>query len=320
LLGNAMNLQALQLFADRALLQQGGFVAALTLLLLALATLKWLVDTLRRRYWPAVRFVVQIAWPWGALLLLLLTPFGATNAIGELNQLEFGYTPIRFGLSLWALGGILLAQLLYWWRERQDSWLPDALAVLFSIHGWVTLMFYQHELMAGALSGAELASWLLILIGAILLERVWRNAAWPRRYKISALASAALISVLVIWPRYQGSLRARAQMYDYKYPVSTLVRQQVDELDAQRVNVVGGFSDWFVLYNPGLTTRYIFCPHQLDSWRQCIHNQGVDTVFFVQQEQAVPGVPREADVLAAYADDFVRVPSDDRVHVYRVVQ
>jgi hypothetical protein len=238
LLGNAMNLQALQLFADRALLQQGGFVAALTLLLLALATLKWLVDTLRRRYWPAVRFVVQIAWPWGALLLLLLTPFGATNAIGELNQLEFGYTPIRFGLSLWALGGILLAQLLYWWRERQDSWLPDALAVLFSIHGWVTLMFYQHELMAGALSGAELASWLLILIGAILLERVWRNAAWPRRYKIGALASAALISVLVIWPRYQGSLRARAQMYDYKYPVSTLVRQQVDELDAQRVNVV----------------------------------------------------------------------------------
>ncbi len=320
LLGNITNPQALLLFASRSLLQQGGFVVALTLLLLGLATLKWLVDTVRRQHWSAVRFVVQIAWPWGTLLLMLITPYGALTIFGQLDQLEFGYSPIRYGLPLWALGGILLAQLLDRWCRWQDSWLPDALAVLFSVHGWIALMFYQREYTADALTGTGAASWLLILIGAILIERVWRNAAWQSRYKVTALGCAAALSTLVIWPKYQNSFPARVQWYDYKSPVSSLIRQQVYELNAQRVNVIGSFSDWLALYNPGFNTRYIFCPSQLESWRQCIHNQDVDTVVFLQQDQSAFGGVLEADVLAAYAADFVRVPSDDRIHVYRVVQ
>jgi hypothetical protein len=319
LLGNIANPQALPLLLDGALLPQGGFAVALTLLLLVLATLKLLVNTVRRQYWSAVRFVVQIVWPWGALLMLLVTPFGATNIIGQLNQLEYGYSPIRFGLPLWALGGILLAQLLHGWFRRQDSWLPDALAVLFSVHGWITLLIYQHEFAADALSRSELMNWLLVLVGAFLLERVWRNAAWRSRYKISALLGVAAISTLVVWPKYENSFPARVEFYENKSPVSSLIRRQVFELEAQRVNVIGAFSDWLALYNPGFTPRYIFCSLKLDWWRQCIRDQDVDTVFFIPQEQTAPGGSLEAKMLAAYADEFERVPSNDRIHVYRVM-
>lgn len=318
LLGNLANPFALEFFIDRALLQHGGFVVALTIGLLPLFTIKWLIDTARRRYWPAARFMVQIMWPWGALLLLLVTPFGATNVMGQLNQLEFGYNPVRFGLSVWALGGISLAQLLYAWSRRQNSWLPDALAVLFSLHGWITLLSYQHEFAAEALSRSALLSWLLILICAFLAERVWRNAAWPRRYKIAALLGAAALSAGLVWPKYESSFPARVAFYDYKSPVSTLMRQQVTALTAQRINVIGPFSDWLALYNPGLTPRYIFCSLNLERWRQCLHEQAVDTVIFIPQEAAAPGGSLEAAMLSAYGADFVRVPSDERIHVYRM--
>jgi hypothetical protein len=75
-----------------------------------------------------------MALPWGALLLLLLTPFAVSSGASPFDQLEFGYSPIRYGLSIFALGGLLLAKLLSDWNRRQPGWLPDIIAALFIIH------------------------------------------------------------------------------------------------------------------------------------------------------------------------------------------
>jgi len=169
---------AFRLFVDRALLEQGGMAVALSVPVLILITLRWGYRFLFLKRRSPLEAALYVLLPWGAFGLFMTTPLAAENVKGTLNQLQFGYSPIRYGLPFWALGCFLLAGLLFDERWRQ-SWVPDVCTVLILTHSFVTMLPHQSEFSAPALSRFDLVAWLVLPACAAVVERLRHTT--PRR-------------------------------------------------------------------------------------------------------------------------------------------
>lgn len=310
---------AFGLLIDRALLEKGGLVAALSIPALLFVTLEWGYRTVTHKQRPPLETALVVLLSWGTLVLLLVTPLAVENEPGTLNQLEFGYSPIRYGLPFLALGGLVLARLLSderWWGR---SWLPEILAVLAVVHSMVTMLHHQLEFSSRALSRLDFVTWVGLFAVATAVERVWHIA--PRRvwHWFVLVLLVVLATAAVLWPAYQASLPARLSLYEFKWPGYTAFRQQVEEQGAERVNVVGYNSTWFVFSGEGLTTRVIHCPESITEWMDCLDANRVELVAFAQGPQLKSAPFNETAVVQQYAGRLVEIFSDKHVHVYRVV-
>jgi hypothetical protein len=318
LLAHIFDSGALWLFIERGLLEKGGIATALVIPALLFATLEWGYRVVACKEQQLLDLVLYILLPWGAFCLLLVTPLGAENAPGTLNQLQFGYSPIRYGFPFWALGGLVLVKWLADEHWRGSSWLLEIMAVLAIAHGWVTMLRHQWEFSSPALSALDLVAWIGLLAGALIVECLWRTS--PRQvWHWPALALAAAITVgFVLWPAYLASFSARVRLYDYKWPGYAAFSQQVKEQGVERVHVVGYPGISAVFAGEGLTTRVIHCHGSVGQWMDCLDKNKVELVAFDRDPQTMTAPINEDAIMQQYARRFVRVFSDKHIRVYRV--
>jgi len=302
-------------FLKRGLLNFGGIMPALLPFILPMTWISlWRDRRLIGRSTYRDRFLLLVLLPPALLAALLVTPWGAQ--LSELDQLRYGYTPMRYGLPLWAMGCVATVYLMERFSQlgyHNTTSLAACSAIAFG---------YVYP----GIGVREVLLFCILLIAGVLLDTRDQIARLARLGTVLGLLVALIITVGFSLALY--SYRQSRHGYAYGsylnqvFGYSAAFEWFNSHVTGARVFVMGVPPYGF--YGPHLENDVVYSPCPIGEgtiWTDCVLENGIDFIVFGRSSQWGSGFgqfPQEEIFAQIHPDTFKPVYQDDIIHIYQV--